>query len=154
MQHENYVDRVTVRRQLNDSGFDTTEKEINLHYKEQVECLLVKEGFAERMKRYCEYRRRKENSSFVIHDDMMERQAPEVRIYYDRIGYDRIRTLGYKEKSLKNEMELIHHRDVVMTEFRNIFKPGMRLTTNRIKEMMNDVYARYGIKKKGVVTNL
>ena len=30
----------------------------------------------------------------------------------------------------------------------------MRMATNRIKEMMNDVYARHGIKKKGVVTNL
>lgn len=104
VQHENYVDRVTVRRQLNDSGFDTSENEIISHYKEQVECILVKEGFAERMKRYCEYRRTKENCSFVIPDDLMERQYPELRIYYDGIGYDRIKALGYKEKALKNEI--------------------------------------------------
>lgn len=69
-----------------------------------MESILVKEGFAERMKRYCEYRKTKENCNFFLPDRLMERQYPELKICYDIIGYERIKSLGYKEKSLKNEI--------------------------------------------------
>lgn len=56
------------------------------------------------MKRYCEYRRNKETCMFVLVDEVMERQCEDLKLYYDSLGYERIKALGYKELNLKNEM--------------------------------------------------
>lgn len=60
-----------------------------------------KRGFADRMKRYCELRQMKETCRFYLASDLMERQYEDLRLYYDRLGFDRIKALGYKESSLK-----------------------------------------------------
>lgn len=35
-----------------------------------------------------------------------------------------------------------------------VFQMGMELTTDRIKELMNEVYQKVGVKKKGKATDL
>lgn len=154
VQHENYENSIIVKGQLDNSGFETTDGEIMSDYKEQVECILVKEGFAERMKRYCEHRQNKENCCFYMGSDIMDRQYPELAIYYDKLGYERIKALGYKENALKNEIEYLHIGTPLINEFQRIFHSGDRLTTDGIKSMMNNVYSDFGIKKKGVVSHL
>ena len=154
VQHENYINSIIVKSQLDNSGFDTTDEEIMSDYKEQVECILVKEGFAERMKRYCEHRQNKENCPFYMVSDIMDKQYPELSIYYDKLGYERIKALGYKEKALNNEIKYLHIGTPLINEFQRIFQSGDRLTTDEIKSIMNKVYSDFGIKKKGVVSNL
>ena len=154
VQHENYQDSIRVKRQLEESGFGIKGEEKTSDYKEQLKCILVKEGFADRMKRYCELRQLKETNPYYLADEIMERQYEDLKLYYDRLGYDRIKALGYKEKDLKNELECSYRENDIKRKFREVFVVGERMSTEEIKRTMTEIYARYGIKKKGVATQL
>lgn len=154
VQKENYLDGITVRKQLEDSGFNVNGNEKYSDYEEQLECIIKKEGFADRMKRYCEYRKNKEACMFVLVDEVMERQNEDLKLYYDSLGYERIKALGYKELNLKNEMMNKQAAFHLYKEFRAIFPVGTRMLTDSIKSKMEEVYARYGIRQKGVASHL
>lgn len=154
VQHENYQDSIRVKRQLEESGFGIKGEEKRSDYKEQLKCILVKEGFADRMKRYCELRQLKETNPYYLADEIMERQYEGLKLYYDRLGYDRIKALGYKEKDLKNELERSYYENDIKQKFRETFIVGERMSTEDIKRTMTEIYANYGIKKKGVATLL
>lgn len=154
VQKENYCDGIKVRKQLEDSGFNVSGNEVHSDYEEQLECIMRKEGFANRMKRYCEYRKNKETSKFVLVDEVMERQYEDLKLYYDLLGFERIKVLGYKELNLKNEMLNRRENYHLYKEFRTIFPVGTKAPTDIIKQKMEEVYARYRIKQKGVASHL
>ena len=139
---------------MEESGFRIKDEEKQSDYKEQLKCILVKEGFADRMKRYCELRQMKESCRYYLASDIMERQYEDLRLYYDRLGYDRIKALGFKEKDLKNELERSYYENDIKMKFREVFTVGERMATEEIKRTMTEIYANYGIKKKGVATQL
>ena len=154
VQHENYQDSIIVKKQLEESRFRIKGEESQWDYKEQLKCILVKEGFSDRMKRYCELRQMKESCRFYLASDIMERQYDDLKLYYDRLGYDRIKALAYKESSLKNELERHYRENDIKRKFREVFIVGQRMATDDIKRTMSEIYASYGIKKKGVATQL
>lgn len=154
VQHENYQDSIRVKKQLENCGFGIKGDEKRSDYKEQLKCILVKEGFADRMKRYCELRQLKETNPYYLADEIMERQYEELKLYYDRLGYERIKALGFKEKELKNELERSYRENDIKRKFREVFVVGERMSTEDIKRTMTEIYANYGIKKKGVATQL
>lgn len=154
VQHENYQDSIIIKKQLEESGFGIKGEEKRSDYKEQLKCILVKEGFADRMKRYCELRQLKETNSYYLADEIMERQYEDLKLYYDRLGYDRIKALGYKEKDMKNELERSYRENNIKRKFREVFVVGERMSTEEIKRTMTEIYANYGIKKKGVAKQL
>lgn len=154
VQHENYQNSIIVKKQLEESGFDIKEEERQSDYKEQLKCILTKEGFADRMKRYCELRQLKETNPYYLADEIMERQYEDLRLYYDRLGYGRIKALGFKEKDLKNELERSYRANDIKQKFREVFAVGERMSTEDIKRIMTEIYAKYGISKKGVATHL
>ena len=154
VQHENYQDSIIVKKQLEESGFRIKGEESQWDYKEQLKCILVKEGFADRMKRYCELRQLKEINPYYLAYEIMERQYEDLRLYYDRLGYERIKALGFKEKDLKNELERCYHENDIKRKFREVFAVGERMSTEDIKRTITEIYARYGINKKGVATHL
>ena len=154
VQHENYQDSIIVKKQLEESGFGIKGEESQWDYKEQLKCILVKEGFADRMKRYCELRQMKESCKFYLASDIMERQYEDLRLYYDRLGYERIKSLGYKEKDLKNELERSYRANDLKQKFRETFIVGQRMATEDIKKIMSEIYSVYGINKRGVATHL
>ena len=149
VQHENYQDSIIVKKQLEESGFGIKGEEKRSDYKEQLKCILVKEGFADRMKRYCELRQLKETNPYYLADEIMERQYEDLRLYYDRLGYYRIKALGYKEKDLKNELERSYYENDIKQKFREVFVVGERMSTEDIKRTMTEIYANYGIRKNG-----
>ena len=154
VQHENYQDSVIVKKQLEESGFGIKGEESQWDYKEQLKCILVKEGFTDRMKRYCELRQMKETCRFYLASDIMERQYEDLRLYYDRLGYERIKALGFKEKDLKNELQRSYCENDIRQKFRDTFIVGQRMATEDIKWRMSEIYSMYGINKSGVATHL
>lgn len=154
VQHENYQDSIIVNKQLEESGFGIKGEEKRSDYKEQLKCILVKEGFADRMKRYCELRQLKETNPYYLADEIMERQYEDLKLYYDRLGYDRIKALGYKEKDMKNELERSYRENDIKRKFREVFVVGERMSTEEIKRTMTEIYANYGIRKNGVAKQL
>lgn len=96
----------------------------------------------------------KESCKFYLASDIMERQYEDLRLYYDRLGYERIKALGFKEKDLKNELQRSYCENDIKRKFRETFIVGQRMATEDIKRIMCEIYAMYGIKKKGVATQL
>lgn len=143
-----------MKKQLEESGFGIKGEEKRSDYKEQLKCILVKEGFADRMKRYCELRQLKETNPYYLADEIMERQYEDLRLYYDRVGYERIKSLGFKEKELKNELERCYRENDIKQKFREVFVVGERMSTEDIKRTMTEIYAKYGIRKNGVAKQL
>ena len=154
VQHENYLSCIVVKKQLEDNGFRVEECERISDYKEQLVCILTKDGFADRMKRYCELRKLRETSLFVLANEIMERQYDDLKLYYDKLGYDRIKALGYKESGLKKEMKLHYNKTDIKLKLRKAFIVGQRMTTASIKKKMSEIYALHGINKPGVATQL
>ena len=154
VQHENYINSVTVKRQLNDNGFDTSEKINFSDYQEQISYLIKKGDFVDRMKKYCETRILCETSKFCLPDIFLERQYPELKYYYNELGAERIKALGYKESALKNEILKNNQMGNIIFELRKVFKSGMRLTNKEVKSMMANVYSKLGIKKNAVASHL
>lgn len=154
VQRENYVNTTVVRNQIEESGMIVKGDPYMSDYQEQLKCILFKEGFAERMKRYCELRRMKETCRFFIAHEIMERQYDDLSLYYDKLGYDRIKALGYKEHEILAELEYHYRMNDIRQKFIETFKVGMRMTTDDIKRKMCEIYQSYGINKNGVAKHL
>lgn len=154
VQHLNYRDDFIVRKQLNETGFKTPKDPQYESYKEQIKYLIKSGNFVERMKDYCEDKKLKESNKFYLPDIFLDKKNPDLKIYYDELGGDRIKALGYKKAALKREIKNRNQTGNIIMKFREIFKPGMKLTTERIKSEMNKVYSELGLEKKGVVSHL
>lgn len=152
LQKHNYRNGIIIRKQLSECNFDVTENQAYHIYEEQLKHLIKNEAFVNRMMSYCEYRAKGMCLDFVAFS--LERKYPELKCYYDELGGDRIRALGYKEKELKNEISVRHSDNRIRYELRKIFLLHTKFTTDKIKELMNEVYHRVGVKKKGKASDL
>ena len=120
-----------MRNQIDKKTFDISSGIDERVYEEQLITTIKKESFAERMKRYCDYKTGE--NKFDIIAEMIASSHPELKAYYDELGADRIKALGYKESSLKNEIKNRQETGHLILEFKRIFKPGMRLTSEDVK---------------------
>lgn len=153
LQRYNYANAYVVRRQLDEQGFDTSTPVSYYYrdYEEQLESLIARESFAQRMERYCHYR---EDSPFDLSAALLEEKYPELRLFYETLGGERIKALGYKEAELQREVAWIDLRGRLSEEFKRLFC-GKVLTAGQIRDEMNRVYNRFELKKKrGKVTDL
>ena len=91
-------------------------------------------------------------SEFVA--EMISNKFPEIKAYYDELGADRIKAVGYKEAALKNEILNRKNKGRLFTEFKKVFKSGMIMTTEEVKSSMNEIYSNLGIKKNAIVSHL
>lgn len=143
-----------IKEQLKNPFFDITGKQEYIdNMSEQVETIISKESFADRMKRYCEYRNKK---GVCINMSIVElgHRYPELKDYYETLGGDKIKDLHFKEKKIINEISDRKKIDKVcfLLDQRNI--DGQKITTDDIKRMLSDIYAKLGMKKAAVATNL
>lgn len=152
LQMHNYKSGIVVKKQLSENNFDVTENQTYDVYEEQLKHLIKKESFIDRMMFYCDYKKRGLCIDLVAHT--MERKYPELKYYYDELGADRIKALGYKEKDLKNEVSIRHSDSKIRYRFQNMFQLDALFTTDRIKELMNEAYQKVGVKKKGKASDL
>ena len=104
------------------------------------------------MKRYCEYL--KGNNRFDLLATSYSEQYPELKLYYDELGGERIKALGYKESALKNEIGNRQQTFRLCYEFKQIFRSGERWTTDCIREKMAEIYAKYKVSRSAVATHL
>lgn len=102
------------------------------------------------MKCYCNYRN---SAKYDLVAMALEQKYPELRLFYEELGGERIKALGYKECELKNEVALRNMRNRLKNEFVRLFSK-QTLSADRIKSGMNEVYAKFGVKKKGKVSDL
>lgn len=114
----NYQNGIMVKRLMEETGqFDTSEKqEYYQHYQEQLHNIVDKECFADSMKKYCEYKKRAGEANgnlFCIEMATIESRYPNIAYYFDRLGADRVKALGYKESALKNAVMVEDSKNLI-----------------------------------------
>ncbi len=153
LQRYNYENGIVVRNQLENSNFDISGNQRYIEYEEQLAHVMQDEPFADRMKRYCDYRTNR--MSFDLAAQTLAHKYPELPLYFEELGEGRIKALGYKEKDIKNEIRLRHNRERLTEEMQACFPIGDRLYSSaEIRATMNEVFERFGHDKKGKITDL
>ena len=156
LQKHNYANGIAVRNMLESSGFalqGNQSYEASDDYAQQMEQMVTTESFADRMRNYCELR--DNNSIYALTLNNIESRFPQLKLFYEVLGSERIRALGYKEKELKNEVNIRHLNKRLTEEMCRCFPIGDRLYSREdIKEIMEAVFTKAGIKKIGKITEL
>ena len=146
LQRHNYQNGLIVRKQIDDSHYDLTTPVKYVEYEEQLRNIIRKESFAERMKRYCDCK--SPECKFDMVTAYLDEVYPELKLFYDELGGDRIKALGYKECALKAEVQYKAQLTRLIYEFGNVFKKGERYSTDTIKKTMSEIYIKIGLNKK------
>lgn len=157
VQYGIYRDGTYVLRNLEDEDSFTINDRGSWAVAEHVKNLVVKTTFAEKMEQYCKYRQQtlEENFMATWFAAQLERQNESLRVYYDELGAERIKALGYKEKSLQAEMKAKKVDCYVRAAIDKIIKKtGREHTAQEWKEILRKVYEELKIDKKPVRTNL
>lgn len=151
LQKYNYENGIIIRNQLIKSNFDVSTNQQYVEYEKQLEHLIKRESFADRMKKYCDYK--ESNNPFEALTATLEKKYPELKLFYDELGGERIKALGYKENELQNEIKWKNIRNRLRNEFISLFSKHS-LSAEKVKFAMNEVYAKLGVNKKGKVSDL
>lgn len=156
LQKHNYANGIAVRNMLESSGFalqGNQSYEASDDYAQQMEQMVTTESFADRMRNYCELR--DNNSIYALTLNNIESRFPQLKLFYEVLGSERIRALGYKEKELKNEVNIKHLNNRLTEEMCRCFPIGDKLySRDEIKGIMEAVFTKAGIKKIGKITEL
>ena len=156
LQKHNYANGIAVRNLLESSGFalqGNQSYEASDDYAQQMEQTVTTESFADRIKNYCELR--DSNSIYALALNNIESRFPQLKLFYEELGSERIRALGYKEKELKNEVNIRHLNNRLTEEMCRCFPIGDKLySRDEIKGIMEAVFTKAGINKIGKITEL
>lgn len=153
LQKYNYENGIVVRNQLQENNFDISGNQRYLEYEEQLAHVMQDEPFAERMKRYCDYKSNR--VKFDLAAQTLAQKYPELSLYFEELGEMRIKALGYKEKSIREEIKLRRNQERLIAEMQARFPVGDRLYSSaEMRATMNVVFEKFGHGKKGKITDL
>ena len=121
---------------------------------ETLSGILLSSGrFSEKMKYICDFLLDEEFYGYVSISDI--RNLPRnYRNYLNILGPEKIKSLGYRESDIMNEIYNIQSKDVLFLEFSNIFKLGTRYTLKDIKEIISNIYVKLNLSKAPKATDL
>lgn len=152
LQRHNYLNGLIVKKQIDESHYDLKTPVKYVEYEEQLRNIIKKGSFAERMKSYCDCRR--PECRFDMLTGYLDEVYPELKLFYDELGGERIKALGYKECALKAEVHYKAQFPRLIYEFGNVFKKGERYSTDTIKKTMSEIYKKIGVDKNAKATDL
>ena len=156
VQYSIYHDGTYVMRNLQKEQTFAVCDRGNLAVAEHVKNMVLKTTFAEKMEAYCNERQREEGNIFLIDylTTQMERNDPRLKVYYDALGPERIRALGYKEKNLQEELNVKKADTRIRIALDKVIRRGDERTSDEWKRLLGKVYQELGVKKSAVRTQL
>lgn len=144
-----YANGVTVKQELKKNNFDLDgNQQFVEKFNEQVECVIKRDSFRNRMKRYCEA----QEQPLVL--SLIEESDDRIKYYYQELGAERCKALGYKESAMRNEVALKNQIKNIKILLSQVLYPSMQITTDKIKKELAIIYAKLGIKKAVVASDL
>lgn len=149
VQHDVYNNSIFVFRNLEAEEMFSVSENVQLQtVTEHVKNTITKTTFQELMKTYCGYQQAKRGNplDFNLMLADMESQHPQLKIYYDLLGETRIRALGYKEKPIKDELFARQSDTAIRLALRQTFSEEREYTTGEIKNRMQAIFSRLGVK--------
>lgn len=81
---------------------------------------------------------------------------PLIKESFTKLGADRIRALSYSPEKLMNELKFknVDIQECIKSEVSRLIVPNQIYTFNELKSIINDIYSRLNINKKGKATDL
>lgn len=144
-----YANGINVKEELITNGFELSDNQKYIaHFNEQVGCVIKRDSFRNRMKRYCEER----EQPLVL--SLIEETDDRIKLYYQELGAERCKALGYKESAMRNEVALRNKIKSIKILLSQVFFPSMSVTTEQIKRELAIIYTKLGIKKAAVASDL
>ncbi|MDO4991802.1 MAG: hypothetical protein Q4E26_02470 [Prevotellaceae bacterium] len=154
VQRETYRNGIMVHRQTVESDLLTTHGKQKWDvFDEQVENVITRTTFEEKMRQYIDYKTAP-NARFNLLIPYMEQQTPELRDYYEMLGADRIRALGYKESKLRNEVHALALNNEIKRRLSSRLSVGSRYTCQELKDILNGIYSELHLKKSATAIKL
>ena len=154
VQQHNYKNGLLVRMQLEDTGkFDLAENQDFEVYKGCVAQSINNTSFIERMQAYCDYKDQNTLASRCVANNMAK-NYPELHIYYDTLGSDKIRALSYQESKLKEEYNYVTKTANICYRVARFFPNGSKLSKSEVKARLQMIYDDLGLKKKAKATDI
>lgn len=119
----------------------------------QLQQLIKRDKFEDLMKSYIEAKTAEGlRLDFTISD--IDHKHPEIKYYYEQLGGERIRALGYKESHLKVELKNWRRETQVPYELQEQLRNGQRITNALLKQTIQNVYDQLEIKKTAKATDI
>jgi hypothetical protein len=154
VQQYNYKNGLLVRKQLEDTGkFALAGNQGFEVYKECVVQSISNTAFIDRMKAYCDYKDLNSLASRCVANNMAKKY-PELSIYYETLGSDKIRALSYQESKLKEEYSYVSKAANICHKVAMQFPDGNKLPKQEIKARLQMIYDDLGLKKKAKATDI
>ena len=154
VQQYNYKNGLLVRKQLEDTGkFALAGNQGFEVYKECVVQSISNTAFIDRMKAYCDYKDLNSLASRCVANNMAKKY-PELSIYYETLGSDKIRALSYQESKLKEEYSYVSKAANICHKVAMQFPDGSKLPKMEIKARLQMIYDDLGLKKKAKATDI
>lgn len=144
-----YANGINVKDELVKNEFELSgDQKYIANYNDQVSCVIKRDSFRNRMKRYCET----QDQPLVL--SLIEETDDRIKYYYEELGAERCKALGYKESAMRNEVALKSKIKTIKILLSKVFFPSMLITTEQIKKELAIIYAKLGIKKSAVASDL
>lgn len=155
VQQLNYRNGITIQNLIEDTGrFELLgNEEYYNSYTRQVKHLIQRNKFEDMMKSYIESKSMNTLRLEYLTDDIAKKH-PKIKYYYEQLGGERIKTLGYKESKIKVELQNLHTVNKVPYELRLLLKNEERISNTMLKQTIQYVYDKLGIKKTAKATDI
>ena len=155
VQQLNYRNGITIQNLIEDTGrFELLgNEEYYNSYSRQLKHLIQRNKFEDIMKSYIESKSTNTLRLEYITDDIAKKH-PKIKYYYEQLGEERIKALGYKESKIKVELQNLHTANKVPYELRLLLKNEERISNTMLKQTVQYVYDKLGIKKTAKATDI
>jgi len=154
IQKNQYCNEIRVLSKLEESGINgvgiitTPNDEISKF----INDFSTDNNFERKMKLYCDYR-----DSHPGHGAMIEALTHlpnDYHMYYNLLGSQKIRSMSYKEKRIKDEIGILQSGETLRNIIMSSFIVGERYQRKAIKTTLQKIYGDLGISKKAKATDL
>lgn len=139
----NYKNGVAVAKSLENNNFTVESTNFN-KLAGQVKNTIQRTDFRDKMKKYCELKECEDK--FIIAVDLVKTN-PEIKLYYDALGADKIKALDYRKNRLKEAYEAVTCKDKIFFTIRSKFTKDL-YTAKEAKEKLKEIYTELGINVK------
>lgn len=144
IQKEVYENGISVRRNLDEAGFNRSQKQYWEKYDLQIKALSGDNLFVDLMKNYCEVIESGQFGSNQIAKNIIN-SRPEIADYYHKLGAKRIKALNYKESNLRKEIDENSRIDRCKSYMQNKIKIGDFISAKEASELITKAYNTYKI---------
>lgn len=144
-----YCDGLKVREAYMDAGFDVSSEQdfVNVQNENSFINKITKNSFKSNCLNYIE----NEKERLYLGD-----RFPLIKESFKELGAERMKALGYSPEKLINELKF-KNQDIqkcIKQEISRLLTPNRIYTYNELKSILNDIYSRLRINKKGKATDL